>query len=113
MTMGSVSRTDRCTRFIREFGTDYVHKLGLGIGRRLIVVAEGLAFDKRDEVVRYEVVVRPEGTEEEIRFMLDPVFFAPEDVTKDKIDQVADDLERDPEAVRRRFGAAGLSGRRR
>jgi hypothetical protein len=113
MTMGSVSRTDRCTRFIREFGTDYVQKLGLGIGRRLVVVAEGLVFDKREEVVRYEVVVRPEGTEEEIRFMLDPAFCAPDDPAEDQIAQVADDLELDADVVRRRLETPGLRRRGR
>jgi len=111
--MGSVSRTDRCRRFVREFNADYVRKFGLGVGKKLVVIGEGLEFDERDEVVRHQVVTRPEGSEEEIRFMLDPVFFAPADPAGDQVDQVADDLEMTADAVRRRFDAVGLAGRKR
>lgn len=111
--MGSMSRTDRCARFIREFSANYVQKCGLGVGHRLVVVGEGLTFDERDEVVRYEVVVRPEGTEEEIRFMLEPVFYDPEGPEDDQVAQVTDDLELDGDLVRRRFEDAGLAGRKR
>jgi len=110
--MGSVSRVDRCKRFVREFNADYVRKFGLGIGKKLVVIGEGLDLDERDEVVRYQVVTRPEGSEEEIRFMLDPVFFAPADPAGDQIDRVADDLEMDVDEVRRRLGAAGLARRK-
>jgi hypothetical protein len=110
--MGSLSRTDRCGRFIREFGADYVRRLGFGLGAKLVVVAEQLAFDEANEVVRYPVVLRPEGSEEEVRLMLDPVFCGPDSSLHDQVSRVADDLEMDAAQVRRRFREAGLVGRR-
>ena len=111
--MGPVSQADRCRRFVREFNADYVRKFGFGIGKKLIVIGEGLAFDERDEVVRLQVVTRPEGSEEEIRFTLDSAFYAPDDPAEDQVTQASDDLEMDDDAVRRRFDAAGLAGRMR
>jgi hypothetical protein len=110
--MGSTSRGDRSDRFIREFNADFNRRFGFGVGARLVVIGEGLAFDDRDEVVRYEVVARPEGTEEEIRFMLAPVFYDPEEPEDDQIEEVAETLEAEPDTVRRRFEDAGLAGRR-
>jgi hypothetical protein len=108
--MGSGSNADRCRRFAGEFGADYVRKLGFGAGAKLVVVAEGLVFDERDECVRFEVAVRPEGTDgEEIRFHLDPVIFAPAEPADDQVAQVADDLETDANTVRRRFRNSGLA----
>jgi uncharacterized heparinase superfamily protein len=111
--MGSVSRMDRCTRFIREFGADYVRKFGFHIGAKLVVVAEGLAFDDRDECVRFEMAVRPEGSDsEEVRFHLEPVIFAPDAAPDDQIAQIADDLELDAGEVGRRLAKLRPAGRR-
>jgi hypothetical protein len=89
-----------------------VRQLGFGAGAKLVVVAEGLAFDERDECVRFEVAMRPEGTDgEEIRFHLDPVIFALDGPADDQVAQVADDLETDANTVRRRFRNAGLARR--
>ena len=112
--MGAISRNERCRKFAQEFGADHVRKFGFGMGTKLVVVGEGLAFDDRDECVRFDVAVRPEDADgEETRFHLDPVFFAPEDVEADQMAQVAEDLEMDIDEVRRRFAKAALSRGRR
>ena len=110
--MDRATRVERCAAFIGEFGDDYRKKLGFGIGRRLVVVRESLGYDDHDQCVRYEVVVRPEDTEEDIRFFLEPAFFAPEDRTDHQAARVAGDLEMDLDQVRQRFEAARLAGRR-
>jgi hypothetical protein len=111
--MDTATKVARCARFIGEFGDAYRAKFGFGIGRRMVVVREMLGYDDHDQCVRYQITVRPEDSEEEIRFMLEPVFFAPENPGDNQVAQVADDLELDADEVRRRFEAAGLSGRRR
>jgi len=111
--MDRATKVACCARFIGEFGDAYCTKFGLGIGRRLVVIRESLGYDDHEQCVRYEIVVRPEGTEEEIRFFLEPVFFAPEAPADHQVAQVADDLEMDTDQVRRRLEVAGLAGRRR
>ncbi|MBI5486487.1 MAG: hypothetical protein HY905_04065 [Deltaproteobacteria bacterium] len=111
--MDRATRVARCACFIAEFGDEYRRKFGFGVGRRLVVVRELLGYDDHDECVRFQVTARPETSDEEIRFMLEPVFFAPEDESRDQVAQVADDLEIDPDEVRRRFAVARLAGRRR
>ena len=110
--MDRATRVARCACFIAEFGDEYRRKFGFGMGRRLVVVREMLGYDDRDQCVRFEIVVQPEGSGEEVWFMLEPVFFAPEAAAADQIAQVADDLEVDIAEVRRRFAKDRLAGRR-
>ncbi len=102
--MGSLSRMNRCERFVEEFKDDALRRFGWP--ENPSVVSSSLGVDYEEECVRFYLMFRWNEREEEV--CLDQVFYYPENFEDDTVRMVVDYFEIEQDQAIERLKKAQL-----